>query len=287
MASSWRGLIRMDLAMHSAAAAKFPCRNDRLSCPQCFIYSDYLRSSWRNTASPECGSSLEVRSRYVDYLARRVYRAISFGRLELRDAQGFVVSPPDHAFLKEPTLLQLKTWFETAYIRVGDYERFCVDEDIPAAPADCGEIYDVWNCRPQGEEVTAQEPVPAVAINVAEDREVTEGVPEKPAAAPSVEAYRLLTYKQLADVFKLENREDDNLKWFKERCSNYRRYSGFGAALVVVGKRGGNPSKFDVFLIASHLNEREGVAIGKLRSSIKNNLPLALSRFDELFGFDS
>lgn len=186
MTSSGRGLLRMDIAIQSAAAAKFPCLNDRLACLQCLIYGDYLRSSLRHTTFPECGSSLEVRSRYVDYLAERFYRAIGYGRLELRNAHGFVVYPPDHSVLKEPTLLQqLKTWFETTYIRLGDYERFCVDEDIPDALADRREVCDVWSFRSQGEDAIAEEPETAVASNVAHGGDIKEALSGKLEAIPA------------------------------------------------------------------------------------------------------
>lgn len=320
MTSSGRGLIRMDLAIHSAAAARFPCRNDRWICPQCSIYGAYLRSSWRNTTSPECGSSLEDRSQYVDQLARRIYRAIGYGRLELRNAHGFVVPPPDHAVLKAPTLLQLKTWFETTYIRQGDYKRFCDDEDIPDALADREEVHDVWSYHSQGEDAIAEEPETAVASNVAEGDdakevlaeelvatpsvaqkpetvmvqnvaegdEATEALSEELPATPAVEECLLLNYKQLASVFRVKNAEDDNLKWFEERCSSHGRYRGFSAALAIKGKRGpGNPSRFNILLIAAYLHEHEKIALNMLRSSIKNKWPLAHARFDELFGYDS
>ena len=91
------------------------------------------------------------------------------------------------------------------------------------------------------------------------------------------------TYLELAKAFAVVSSEDANLKWFRERCSNPRRYKAFQLALATPGKRGGDAARFYVLSIVAHLHEKEGINLRKLRLGIEKRFPSALDLFDTYF----
>ena len=113
-----------------------------------------------------------------------------------------------------------------------------------------------------------------------------------------IDKSRLANYIELATAFKIKTNEVENLKWFKERCSNINRYKDFREAMKVAGQRQpGAAALFDVLAIVEILlghKKRKERKHGEfyrppdyehyLRNQISHYFPHLLSEFDTYSG---
>lgn len=117
---------------------------------------------------------------------------------------------------------------------------------------------------------------------------------------PPKERWRLADYNQLADAFKILIDPNANLAWFKNRCSDYKKYAIFKDAIHKKGSQGpGKVSLFDVIKIASHFESNSALKNKRrngsdyfnpanykqyLRSRIEAHFLPLLDEFDDRFG---
>lgn len=109
-----------------------------------------------------------------------------------------------------------------------------------------------------------------------------------------IDKSRLANFTELATAFKIKINEVENLKWFKERCSNINRYKDFRDAMKVAGQRQpGAAALFDVLSVVEILlghKKRKERNHGEfyrppdyeryLRNQISHHFPHLLPEFD-------
>ena len=92
-------------------------------------------------------------------------------------------------------------------------------------------------------------------------------------------------FRQLSAAFRVKINSEDNLKWFKTRCSDYRKYKIFKNAIDTPGKRGGDPATFNVLMILASLYEI-GENLKMLKSGGKREFPKLSDQINSLFPYE-
>lgn len=96
-------------------------------------------------------------------------------------------------------------------------------------------------------------------------------------------------YRQLANAFKVKFNEDENLKWFRQRCSDHKKYKEFSNALITPGKPGKKdaPATFNILLIADFLCKKGLLTLYRLRKAVEKEFPYLIDEFELNFGGNS
>lgn len=237
--------------------------------------------------SPNPDRNASARVRYLEVLAQKLIESVEQKKIILKDELELVIEAPVKRELLNSAKMyksQISVFLRTLRIQA-DFKS-PAELYIENSTGDNRKLVGVYFDKYAIEEESVED------SNDARDG-LDAKLSEKGAAGDEIEipnkgldSVVAVNYKVLANAFKVEEREDINLKWFKERCSNWRRYPGFKDALVEEGKRGGGAATFNVLQVVAHLGEKgnkEKIPLRLLRSSIKKNFPEILQVFDDLF----
>jgi len=100
----------------------------------------------------------------------------------------------------------------------------------------------------------------------------------------SQETEELANYREMAEVFLLKSMdEDQRIKWFKQRCSDLRKYPKFFDAVREQGKRGGKASRFSVLAMAWILLNENHVSEARLIKGLRKRFPKTADLLEERF----
>lgn len=266
-------------------------------CPEC----DQLSALHRQPViCPRCRMHVERQRRYLIMQMMNAYNA---KKIRLIDwtlsvwSQGLWETYEDYQFA-----------FSSSHILVPDAERFCementklVLEDLETqtnTPSDIPPQTNEPNSNFQDGEA-CDEDAPnssqdnSSRYNAAATNEINSAGGELNPADQSAsqqeshvssETEELANYRELAEVVLLNCMdEDQRIKWFKERCSNLKKYPKFGDAVRERSYRGGKPARFSVQAIAWMLLDEELVSETRLIRGLSTRFPKTADFLSERF----
>jgi hypothetical protein len=235
-------------------------------CAECDKLSSLHRQS---VICPRCHVHIE---RQISYLIRQMMKAYNDKKIRLID---WTLSVWRHGPWE--TLEDYQLGFRNDYILVPDAECFCelentklILEDLVPQTKDQGDI-PPNTCEP---------------ITNHPDCDVGTAPPQATLheESPTSETKDQANYRELAAVFHVNGmNEDQRIKWFKQRCSDLKKYPKFSDAVREKGKRGGKPSRFSVEKIAWILLNEKLLSEARLIKGLCTRFPETADFFSERF----
>jgi hypothetical protein len=248
--------------MSIIASTKFPKPTKKICDDHATLFQDYdlgdqTELPIRNDATKISSLASQIRIErdgYRGYLIIQLLRLVVNGEFNLWDLENQVKPIPRH-LINNPTWdSSAFYWSKNACIYQSDLIRFCKSEKILIE-------FDGQGGR-ANEQIGSQTFDSRMKLRVGDTA----------------------NHKELANAFRVKDNEDENRKWFHERCSNHERYKAFEAALGTPGKKGGEASTFRVLEIAAFLLEKNHIKNWRqLRVGVSKIFPSLLDDFDTFF----
>lgn len=246
------------LSIISATKQPVPCSKICEECNEWFeiIEPPVLLDGSVNSA--HCINGGKKRQEYRNYLTNQLFHAVMQMSIKFWNIQLDMIQPIPTSLGKGPSWdASVYHWAKKVFIHQQSLLDFCESENIHV-------LFNDQDGVVAGQAVGTQ----------------------KKLAAPNGKRGEVADYRQLAKAFNVCPGEDENLTWFRDRCSNVNRNPAFLAALHERGMPGKKtrPSTFYVLQIAAHLEKKKNFTITRLQSVMKVHFPMMLDDFNTYFG---
>jgi hypothetical protein len=266
-------------------------------CPECDQLSVLHRQP---VICPRCRMHVERQRRYLIMQMMNAYNAKTIRLIDWTLSvwsQGLWETYEDYQFA-----------FSSSHILAPDAERFCementklVLEDLETqtnTPSDIPPQTNEPNSNFQDDEACGAAPLntsqggsPSYKAPATNEKNSVEGDigPADQSAGQqeghdSPETEELANYRELAEVVLLNCMdEDQRIKWFKERCSNLKKYPKFGDAVRERSSRGRKPARFSVLAIAWMLLKDDSMSETRLIKGLSKRFPKTADLLSERF----